>query len=359
MTRPLTAVIFLLLSSLPSWSQCSRQAGTPIDMQVHLSFEDEAPNTSTKVSGLPDSTPKSDAGASGSQRGQFDARMQIRVQLQDQYGSGISDTSPNSEGKIVFRVCSKPTYRMRVTGPDIEEVQLDNLVPGQGDKIMSVVLRHKGSASARRGADGLVSASRLNIPRKARKELEKGNKDLADGKLPQAQKHFENAVAVYPQFDQAYNNLGVVLMQTGHFAEGKAAFQKAVASNDHFARALVNLAKIAVDEKDFNKAYQLSQTALTSEPLNPMALFVAAEASYFAGNAEESVTLTHRLHTLPHQALGLAHFLSGKALQLQGRTSQAMSEYQFFLLEEPKDPNVPVARQMLQELQARSTSVGP
>ncbi|HUS18912.1 MAG TPA: tetratricopeptide repeat protein [Terriglobales bacterium] len=326
-------------------------------MQVHLSLDDQGEGPTTKIAGLPDTAARSDGARSGAQGGEFDSRLQIRVQLQDQFGSKVAESSPNSEGKIVFRTCSKVTYRLRAFGPSIEEIQLDNLVPGQGDKIMSLVLHHKNSQANRHSVSATVSASRLKVPRRANREFEKGNRDLAEGKLSQAQKHFERSIELYPQFDQAYNNLGVVLMRMDRPQDGKAAFEKAAQINDHFARAHLNLAKIALDAKDFTEAYRLAQAALTAEPLNPGALFVGAEAAYFSGNTHEVIALTNKLHSLPHPAFSLAHFLSAKALESQDRHSQAITEYEHFLAEDPNDPNASLARRRISELNIRTSNL--
>ena len=59
-------------------------------------------------------------------------------------------------------------------------------------------------------------------------------------------------------------------MESGDRAGGKAAFEKAVAINAHFGRALSNLAKVSLDEKDYARALDEARRSLAIEPLHPM-----------------------------------------------------------------------------------------
>ena len=111
-------------------------------------------------------------------------------------------------------------------GPNIEEAFVENVEPGRGDRILNIELHHKRSQAGQRSDSATVSAGRLKVPRRAMKELEIGNRRLLQGKLPEARQHLEKAIALYPRFDQAFNNLGVVLMQSGDPQAGKRAFER-------------------------------------------------------------------------------------------------------------------------------------
>jgi tetratricopeptide (TPR) repeat protein len=350
-------LLFALISSPASAQICGRSDGPPTDMQVQLSIEapDDNPDgapAATAGGNIAGDVSHRSGGTSGKNNQEFTPNLQIRVQLLDAYGSNLQESPPNTEGKVVFRVCSRLRYRLRVTGADLEETTTDNLDPGRGDRIVNLALHHKRTRRSEPKHGGMVDASRLKIPRNAQKELDKGNAALASGNSIAARQNFEKAIELYPEFDQAYNNLGVILMQSGDNEAGKKAFEKAIDINDHFARAYVNLAKLAISEKDYSKASDLAGKALRTEPLNPGALFVAVEASYFSGRFNDTIAYTKTLHSLPHEKFGLAHFLSGKSLQSQNLPAEAIAEYELFLKEDPKDPNVPMATQAITQLRA-------
>jgi hypothetical protein len=351
-----TLIVSVALGHLAAAQACARIAGSPMDMQVQLTM-DSVPDAVATDDTIGVATASNDAkhGSSGNTREQshqFSSAMNIRVELQDSLGTRVGDGVPNGEGRLSFLVCSRITYRLRVTGADIEEVNAENLEPGRGDKMVSLTLHHKGDKSTHNKAGSAVSASRLKIPRNAQKALENGNKSLASGNLAEAQQYFEKAIKAYKDYDQAYNNLGVTLMQKGDRAAGKAAFEKAVSINGHFARALTNLARIALADKEYRKGLELVQKSLASEPLNPRALLVGTESAYFSGDYSATVLFARTLHTLQHQGMGVAHYLSAKSLEKEGHDSDAISEYQRFLMEDPNDPNAKRAQMAIIELQS-------
>jgi tetratricopeptide (TPR) repeat protein len=348
---------FVSVLSLFSYSQvCDQRSGAPMQMQVQLTFGD------TGASGTAVPTPHDDSIHRGDAPGvdhahNFVPEMQIHIQLQDPSGGTLQETIPTSDGQVRLAVCKNLNYRLRVTGPEIEEAILDSLQPGRGDRLVTVVLHRKLTKEERKAQAATISAQRLQVPKKAQKALEKGDAALRSGKVEQAKKHYQKAIKIYPNFEEAENDLGIIAMREGNKVEGRAAFVRALNTNPHYAPAQVNLAKIAFDEKRYNDAYLLAKQALSSEPLNSGALFVAAESAFFKGDYAETVSFTRTLHSLPHQPYSLAHFLAAKSLEAQHQPSAALSEYQTFLDEDPTDPNAARARQLIALLQV--TTAGP
>jgi len=330
---------------------CTVRSGAPIQMQVQLTFADQASQGSNdSASANNDSKHRGDtAGARRSH--DFTTNMQIRVQLEDPLGGVLQEFTPNADGQVRMTVCRNGIYRLRVSGPTIEEVVLDDVQPNRGDKLVTVVLHGKATKDERTSRRATISARGLRVPGKAQKELEKGDVALQQGKLEDARKHYIKAIEIYPNFEEAENELGVVLMQEGKRMEGKAAFERVLAVNDHYAPACVNLAKIAIDDKRWGDAYLFSKRALTTEPLNPGGLFVAVEAAFFTKAYSEAVVYTRSLHSLPHKQYALAHLLAAKSLEAQNQPDAAITEYQIFLNEGPEDPNVEQARDRLLLLQ--------
>jgi Tfp pilus assembly protein PilF len=349
-TRLLLALV--VTSSACAAQVCDARTGVPMQMRVQLTFDDKAPDAAPgSVSSQNDPSHRGDA--VGNQRSHDFAPMQIQVQLQDPGGGTLQEQIPTSDGQVRMSVCRKSSYRLRITGPAIEEAVLDDVHPGSGDSLVTVVLHRKLNGKEQQQVqNATISQHSLRIPKNAQKQLEKGDATLKKGKLQQAEEHYTRAVALYPQFEQAQNSLGVVLMQEGKKAEGKVAFERALAINHDYAPAEVNLAKIAFDEKRYDDAYVLVRRALKTEPLNTGALFVAAESSFFKRDYAEVVSYTHTLHSLPHGQYALAHFLAGKSLEAQQQPQAAIAEYQIFLEEDPSDPNAQRARELVTLLQA-------
>lgn len=344
-----------LVFALPGLSgQISREAANRmVEMLVTLSFDDGTP-VQTPATGMnsADSAGRKSSAPTGERTRDAATNTQIRVQLQDIAGATVDERSPNAEGKVTFVVRNGSQYRIRVTGPEIAETFVENLQPALGDRLVSIVLHRKDSPKVVKASEATISAKRLQAPQSAKKEIERGADALAQQDYLAARRAFERAIELYPEYDLAYNNLGVVLMQLGDAEGGERAFAKAVELNGSFVRAHINLAKIELIRKDFARADQFLQRALASDPLNAQALFLSAQAQFFSGRLDETLATVKKLHTLPHSEFAMAHFLSGRALHAKRQRAEALLEFQVFLTEDPNDANAAAARELIKELQA-------
>ena len=95
-----------------------------------------------------------------------------------------------------------------------------------------------------------MSASNLNVPPKARKELDKANEEMATHNWNKALEHLNKAVALAPQYVTAYNNLGVLYDKMNDIPHEEEALQKAVSLDGHFAPALLNYGKLCLRQKN-------------------------------------------------------------------------------------------------------------
>jgi|GEM_PF-5740313 len=357
---PLLAFALVMVVSLAQAQICERKAGDPMEIKIHISFDesDLLQNVSAVQGGADiqmDSSNQTGSMQSGESK-DFAANLKVSVQLQDSYGTPVREISPRYDGIVSFRVCSLVTYRIRIHGPEIQEYLADSVQPYR-DRMMYIAVHRNTDPHSSKGNAATIAASRLHIPGKALKQLLKGNLELKKGDLQAAKASYEKAIEMYPKFDQAYNNLGVVLMNTGDIEGGKNAFEKAVILNERFASAYVNLAKIAIDKKDFHRSSEMAHKALASEPMNPSALFLAAESSYFLDAFSDTVSYTHTLHMLPHNSFALAHFLSGKSFEAQNQMPAAIAEYELFIKEDPLDVNVPMAMQVISRHRASVNNI--
>src|SRR5260370_7460232 len=145
--------------------------------------------------------------------------------------------------------------RLRMYGPGIKEYEeaLD-IESMEFRKNVNVVVRSDPSGVPTNGIPanlGSVASSRLRVPSKAEKEFQKG-KDAGDRKdWPEATKHFQEAIAVYADYDLAYNGLGQALASSGDVKGARSAFEKAIHLNGNFPAPYPNLANLSLIEHKF------------------------------------------------------------------------------------------------------------
>ena len=106
------------------------------------------------------------------------------------------------------------------------------------------------------------------------------------GKLDQAEKYYQQAIALWPQQPEFPFGLGIVFLKQNKYDPAEAAFLKALAIDARYVRALVNLGAIAYHKHQYEQALQYFNQALALEPGNASAYINRGNCHQRKGNAE-------------------------------------------------------------------------
>jgi len=273
----------------------------------------------------------------------------------------VGDTYTNDECMADFGNLAVGDYHMVISGEGVEETdsgifQVDSRKSSQS---LFVTVKRKGEAddaSASRAGTPTVAAVDLNVPDNARKEYEKAADPLSKGEWKKAKEQILKALAIYPLFAAAYNDLGVIYARLGDRIHEREALQKAVSLNDHFAEAYVNLGKMAIVDHNLPDAEGFLDKASRSDPSNPQTLMLLANVELLNHHFDESIANCHKAHALPHSSQALVHYIAAKALMHENRPSDALVELQTFLTEEPSGPRADAVRAEISKLQGSLTA---
>jgi tetratricopeptide (TPR) repeat protein len=283
---------------------------------------------------------------------------QIKVELLTGLGNFVNQTFTDSSGNATFRGVGGGSYQLRVSGQDAEETTGPPFMIQRGDftAFQQVRVRRLQSASADSpsGPPALVDVSELNVPKDARKNFDRGMEAFRDGRMDQATKHLEKAIASHPDYASAHNLLGMVLMRQGQTAQGRTAFERAVAINGSFALASRNLAKIYCNEQKLEACENLLQKSAASDPRSPETLTLLGYVQLATQKYEQASINARRVHDLPHKEFAFAHLVAARALRARNQPEEAMQEYRLFLKEAaPDSGSIPQARQELAQLEGQ------
>lgn len=284
---------------------------------------------------------------------------QIRIQLISDTGVPVGDTFTDSEGRANFHVGTAGTYEVRASGTPLKGTAVESVRVENMDKSRTVYVRAIPSgdvapSATKTNAPPVTSAAELRVPADARKAFHKGMDAWERNDFPKAAEQFEKAVALYPQYDTAYNNLGVMYYQMGQTDKGRAAFEHSVALNDKNADADRNLARILIHDGNFSQAEDLLTKSLMVEPLNPVTLTLMCVAQVKTGDYDDALVTARKVHQLPHEGYSLAHFIAGQAYEHKGQPQDAAIEYETYLRESPNGPEAGQVRSSLARLTAAS-----
>src|ERR1017187_2047513 len=155
---------------------------------------------------------------------------QTQVELINGSSVPVSLTFARAEGQAAFSINASGTYYVRVSGPEIETTVSDAIYIDLHETAAVVfVTAHRKGDSAQtspvaQANPGTTSANQLKIPSAARKTFDRALDALQCKDYRKAAQFFQRAIDAYPQYDAAYDNLGVAFTQMGQTEKAGAAF---------------------------------------------------------------------------------------------------------------------------------------
>ena len=322
------APILFALAAASAMAQLPAERSTSVDLQVRVTFQDDR--------------------AAGDQ---------IRVELISGTGTKAGEAFTNADGRASFRVTSPGAYELRVSGIPVQGTSVESLQIDEMDKSRMVFVRVKpkidaAASTSKAGGSPVTSANELRIPPEAQKAFHKGMEAWQHNDYAHAAEQFQKAIAIYPAYDTAYNNLGVMYFQTNEIEKAREAFEKSVALNDKNADADRNLARILIHDGNFTRAEGLLQKSLLVEPLNPVTLALLSVAEIQNGNDDGALATARKTHQLPHEGYSVVHFVAGQAYEHKGQPQDAFVEYETYLQESPTGAEAAQVRSALARLNA-------
>jgi tetratricopeptide (TPR) repeat protein len=135
--------------------------------------------------------------------------------------------------------------------------------------LSNVTLTMRRSSSGQPSAPGdTISAHELSIPDRAREEFDKGVKQMTAGKpdYRRALSHFERAIKEFPDYYEAYAQVGVAQHHLGDKLAAEVALRKSVElSSGHYLDALLLLAEMLNDAGRFQEAEPFARSCATQD----------------------------------------------------------------------------------------------
>ena len=183
-----------------------------------------------------------------------------------------ASTLAEGDGRFTFKKLEAGAYTVAVFIPARGEArQTIEVGPGTADDRHRVALKLDLKDSdfvfrdvmRRRHA---VGVKQLAIPEKATREYEDAQKDLAKHDVEAAVKHLERAVAIAPQFANAWNNLGTIAYQTQKYSRAEECFREALEQDPDSYEPLVNLGGVLINLHKLDEAWSYNVNAVLARP---------------------------------------------------------------------------------------------
>jgi len=154
------------------------------------------------------------------------------------------------------------------------------------------------------------------------------------GRLPEAIRHYEQVLRIKPDYFESRFNLGIVLLRAGRPQQAVAQCAEAVRIKPGYGEAYVNLGNALLQTDKLPEAMAAYEQALKLQPDSFVAHYDLANVLLRSGKVPEAIR--HYEQALRLQPdLAEAHYNLGNALFQTGRISEAIGRYEVALQIKP------------------------
>lgn len=283
----------------------------------------------------------------------FNAEGYARITLRNQQ-SILSTIYTNNSGEFQLRNLSEGTYFVQAEvshsnfEPVVQKVEL-----GRGLMVDLILeLREKKTLEAsRRGK--VVSAAELRqvVPSAAKKQYELGLKFVGKGNFQQAANHFQEALAIYPEYLAARNDLGAQYLKLKRLDEAEQHFALVLRDDPKNFNATFNTGLVQVERRNYQEALSLLQQAVALDSTRPVARLWIGVAKLELGELESAEAELTRSLIMGGDECVAAHYHLARIFKLRGETAAAARSVQTYLQVAPRGELVKEAKELARQLE--------
>jgi cytochrome c-type biogenesis protein CcmH/NrfG len=279
---------------------------------------------------------------------------QVRIDLVRLPGEIVDTRFSDSKGDADFSDVPPDAYVLRTfkDGYAGVEVQVDFRGGERNMGQIPLQLRPAGDVAQPRPEGDTISARTLAIPQGARHEFETGITCLNRKRDPKGSlKHFQKAIAAYPDYYEAYFLAGMADLQIHQPDDARAALAQALKLNPKFIEPYYPLATLLMSEKSYAEANSLLARAQQLDPSGWQWPFELARSNAYQEQWDQALANGEKaLHAANPPAK--VHLLMADLYEDTGSPTKAIDELEEFEKLEPASPYIPRVQSVLAQLQA-------
>jgi tetratricopeptide (TPR) repeat protein len=176
---------------------------------------------------------------------------------------------------------------------------------------------------------------------------------MSQSKWGSAQKEFDRAVAIYPDYALAWSELGEALRQQTKLKEAVAACERALQIDPKYLKPYQQLARLALAGNRPEDAVHLTERAMELNPVEfPGIYFYHAVANYNLKRFDPAEKSARRAIALDaDREIPIAESLLGSVLAAKGDAKGAIEHFRKYVALSPKATDVPNIESRIAELE--------
>jgi len=280
----------------------------------------------------------------------LESRVRIRLSTMTR-GDRLFTT--NNNGAFAFRGLPAGTYTVTIDKEAEYKTSTTSvdIIQFRGSPAQTYTLNIRLEFKERPEAKpAVVSAEFLNVPKKAMAHYEAAMEHSKKNDRAAAIEELKLAIAEYPSFTTAFNELGVLYLKTNRVEEADQTFQSALKIDPESFPAIVNRGIANVMMKRYGEAVPILRKALKKDEQS-------AVAHYFLGQALANLGLFNDAEKELQTSLKLggdqmkeAHRILAIIFSSRGDKKQAAEHLEAYLKIAPDTPDAAKLKEMIQRL---------
>jgi len=216
---------------------------------------------------------------------------------------------------------------------------------------VTVYLKEK-KVESKTGGDKSVSVAMLNqkVPSAAKKEFDKATRFFAEGDAKESIAALRRAIAIYPDYLMARNDLGAQLLEVGELEDAATELQAAIKIDPKAANPQINLGIVLERQKKFAESLATLDKALSLDPMSPAAHLYAGIDSVRLNDIVRGEKELKTAHELGGSSYAIALLHLGQLYMQKGERELAIQAFESYLQESPNAANAAQIQQLIGKL---------
>jgi tetratricopeptide (TPR) repeat protein len=198
-----------------------------------------------------------------------------------------------------------------------------------------------------------ISVISLAAPKDAVKAFDKGREAAGKEKWEESRKQFEKAVELYPKYAAAWYALGRTLERLKDIAGARAAYQQAFSADERYLFPYIQLAVLAVDQRDWSEVVARTDQVVRLDPVNFPGMYLYNSIGQFNMHNMDAAEKSAReaLKLDPAHRFPDASRVLGLILARRGDLEGAAENLKAYLKLAPNAPEAQIAKDELSSIQ--------
>ena len=281
------------------------------------------------------------------------AGIRFKVSVSSMQNTGTM-THTDYNGEFSFSNLPESTYVLEVVGdPKLYEIASEQVIVVRGGKSsVTVYLKPRGESGESKPRGNVVSASELAqvVPDPAKKEFEKASRLLKEDRRDEAINHLKQAIAIYPEYLMARNDLGVQYLKMKRLDEAAEQLGMAIEINAKVFNPRLNLGIVLVEQNKYSEAVEHLTEAISINSSEPAPRLYLGIALLRMDDLDEAEAELSKAITLGDDSYTLAHYYLAQVHMKKGDREKAIAELEAYIQKNPEGGEVDSARAMLDKM---------